>query len=94
MAGPPRSRHVGVEIQVQDCQTVRVNVQEAQLPFTDAEGLAAVGEQLLAHVPTEEYPHLTLVSRELLAAGFDYGDEFAFGLAIILDGIARALKGS
>ena len=66
-------------------------LQEAQLPFSDAEGLAAMGEQLLAHVPAEAYPHLVRVSRELLASGFDYADEFEFGLDLVLDGIERAL---
>ncbi|HSW43900.1 MAG TPA: TetR/AcrR family transcriptional regulator C-terminal domain-containing protein [Patescibacteria group bacterium] len=53
-----------------------------------------MGEQLLAHVPAGEYPHLVRVSRELLASGFDYADEFELGLDLILDGIERALQGA
>ena len=69
-------------------------LQEAQLPFSNAEELAIVGEQMLAHVPAEAYPHLVRVATELLASGFDYGDEFEFGLDLILDGIERALQGA
>jgi AcrR family transcriptional regulator len=69
-------------------------LQEAQLPFAGADELAAVGEQLLAHVPAETYPNLVRVSRELLASGFDYADEFEFGLDLILDGIERDLQGA
>ncbi len=69
-------------------------LQEAQLPFSNAEELAIVGEQMLAHVPAEAYPHLVRVATELLASGFDYGDEFEFGLDLILEGIERALQGA
>jgi len=34
------------------------------------------------------------VSAELFASGFDYGNEFEFGLDLILDGIERAVRGS
>ena len=67
-------------------------LQEAQLPFAGAEELAIVGEELLAHVPADAYPNLVRVGSELLASGFDYGNEFEFGLDLILDGIERALE--
>jgi AcrR family transcriptional regulator len=69
-------------------------LQEVNFPFADAEELAAVGDQLLAHVPADLYPTLARVSTELLAAGFDYGDEFEFGLDVILEGIERFLASS
>jgi AcrR family transcriptional regulator len=69
-------------------------LQEAQLPFADAEGLAEMGEQLLAQVPADEYPSFVRVSAELLASGFDYGAEFEYGLDLILDGIDRATPGT
>ena len=69
-------------------------LQETNLPFSNAEELAAVGEQLLAQVPADQYPNLVRVSGELLASGFDYRDEFEFGLDLILDGIERALQGA
>jgi AcrR family transcriptional regulator len=69
-------------------------LQETNFPFSNAEELAAVGEQMLAQVPADQYPNLVRVSDELLASGFDYRDEFEFGLDLILDGIARALEGA
>lgn len=66
-------------------------LQEVNLPFRSADELAAMAPELLAGVPADTYPALASVSRELLAAGFDYGAEFAFGLDVILDGIERVL---
>jgi hypothetical protein len=69
-------------------------LQESNLPFSNAEELAIVGEQLLAQVPADEYPNLVRVSAGLVASGFDYADEFEFGLDLILGGIGRALQGA
>jgi len=69
-------------------------LQEVNLPFSNAEELAAMGEELLSQVPADQYPNSVRVSSELLAAGFDYGDEFEFGLDLILDGIARVRQGT
>jgi len=67
-------------------------LQEVNMPFSNAEELAAVGEQLLAHLSADAYPNLVRVSRELLASGFDYGAEFELGLDLILDGIERTFE--
>jgi hypothetical protein len=69
-------------------------LQEVNLPFSNAEELAAMSEVLLARVPAGEYPNLARVSRELVASGFDYADEFEFGLDLILEGIERADRGA
>jgi hypothetical protein len=69
-------------------------LQETSFPFSNAEELAAVGDELLAQVPVDEYPSFARVGAELLASGFAYGDEFEFGLDLILDGIDRAVRGS
>ncbi len=46
---------------------------------------------MMAQVPADEYPHLTEFTVEhILKAGYDYGDEFAFGLELILDGLGKA----
>ncbi len=45
-------------------------------------------------MPADQYPNLVRVSGELLASGFDYGNEFEFGLDLILDGIEQALQGA
>ncbi len=69
-------------------------LQEVNLPFSNAEELAIVGEELLAHMPADAYPNSVRVSRELFASGFDYGNEFEFGLDLILDAVERALQGA
>ncbi len=69
-------------------------LQEVNMPFSNAEELAAVGELALAQVPADQYPSFVRVSAELLASGFDYAAEFEFGLDLILDGIERAVRGS
>ena len=69
-------------------------LQEVNLPFGNAEELAAVGDELLTQVPADQYPNLVRVGSELLASGFAYGNEFEFGLDLILDGIERAVRGS
>ncbi len=63
-------------------------VQEHALPFSTADEFAQVGDDLIAAIP-DDYPHLKRVGGELLASGFDYGDEFEFGLDFILDALER-----
>lgn len=64
-------------------------IQEESLPFDSPEELAALGEALLANIPADEFPNLSWVTRELMAAGFEYAGEFEFGLDLILDSIER-----
>ena len=46
---------------------------------------------MMAQVPADVYPHLIEFTTEhILQPGYDYGDEFAFGLDLILDGLERA----
>ena len=66
-------------------------LQEVNFPFSNAEELAAMSEEVLANLQADEYPNSARVARELLTSGFDYGNEFEFGLDLILDGIGRAL---
>jgi hypothetical protein len=43
------------------------------------------------HGEGPDYPHLTeLTVEHVLQPGYDYGDEFEFGLDLILDGLERA----
>ena len=66
-------------------------LQEATLPLGDTEEeTAEVAQMMMAQVPAEEYPHLTEFTVEhILQPGYDYGDEFGFGLDLILDGLER-----
>lgn len=64
-------------------------LQEASLPFGDTEEeTVEVAKTMMAQVPANEYPHLTEFSVEhFLQPGYDYGEEFPFGLDLILDGL-------
>ena len=67
-------------------------LQEASLPFHTAEETAQVAQTILSQFPREEYPHLVELTIEyVLQPGYDYGNEFEFGLDLILDGLERAL---
>ena len=42
-------------------------------------------------MPPHEYPHLSeLTIEHVLRPGYDHGDEFEFGLDLILDSLERA----
>jgi AcrR family transcriptional regulator len=69
-------------------------LQEVNFPFSNAEELAAISEEVLANLQADEYPNSARVARELLTSGFDYADEFEFGLDLILDAIGPALPGA
>jgi len=65
-------------------------LQEASLPFDTAEQTAEVAGMIMAQFPADEYPHLTeLTIGHVLKPGYDYGNEFEFGLDLILDGLER-----
>ncbi len=74
-------------------------LQEASLPFdnalpADAPAVADVTEPIVQHVSADEYPHLVEMATEyILRPGYDFGDEFDFGLGVILDALTRSIPG-
>jgi AcrR family transcriptional regulator len=65
-------------------------LQEASLPFETGEGTAELAQAILMQMPPDEYPRLTeLTVEHVLQPGYDYGDEYDFGLDLILDGLER-----
>jgi len=67
-------------------------LQELSLPFETSEELAEVAEGILGQFPADQYPHLTeMIVEHALQPGYDYGDEYEFGLDLILDGLERLL---
>jgi AcrR family transcriptional regulator len=67
-------------------------LQEASLPFDTPEETAEVAKTIMAEFPADELPHLTEIAVEhVLQPGYSYGNEFEFGLDLILDGLERAL---
>jgi AcrR family transcriptional regulator len=66
-------------------------MQELNLPFNTPEETAAMALTFLDHFPANEFPHLAeLTTEHVLRPGYDYGNEFEFGLDLILDGLERA----
>jgi AcrR family transcriptional regulator len=66
-------------------------LQQASLPFRTAEETAAMAATFLHQFPTGDFPHLAeFTVRHVLRPGYDFADEFAFGLDLILDGLERA----
>ncbi|MGX5697355.1 TetR/AcrR family transcriptional regulator [Agromyces soli] len=57
---------------------------ELSLPFTPEVGADAFAEGL--ELPADEFPHLAeMLERMVLGHGYDYGDEFGYGLDLVLD---------
>jgi AcrR family transcriptional regulator len=64
-------------------------LQQMNLPLQTPEQVAVVGENILAQL-AGEYPHLVeMITQHAMKPGYDYGEEFKFGLDLILDGIER-----
>ncbi|MFD0412506.1 TetR/AcrR family transcriptional regulator [Streptomyces sp. NPDC127108] len=63
-------------------------IQELSLPFSGSEELGEVAGAILSDMPADAYPHLTeLATEHALKPGYDYADEFTFGLTLILDAL-------
>jgi AcrR family transcriptional regulator len=64
-------------------------LEEAGLPF-DRETAPEVAETMMAKFPVGAYPYLAeLATEHVLQPGYDYGNEFEFGLELILDGLDK-----
>ena len=68
-------------------------IQEKSFAFpASGEEFAGVAEAALGQLPADKYPYLREVITEyILKQGYDYGDEFEFGLDLILDALERQL---
>ncbi len=70
-------------------------LQERSLPFDTPDETAELAQVILAQFPADEYPHLAeLTTEHVLRPGYDYGNEFEFGLDLILDGLDRLGPGA
>jgi AcrR family transcriptional regulator len=66
-------------------------LQQASSPFATSEEVAEATEGILRRFPADAYPHLAeFAVQHVLEPGYDYADEFDFGLNLILDGLERA----
>jgi hypothetical protein len=68
-------------------------LQEATLPFRNTRELEEVAAALLPQL-AGAFPHLAELAREhVLRPGYAFGEEFEFGLELILDGLERLRVG-
>jgi AcrR family transcriptional regulator len=64
------------------------------LPFQTAEEVGDMAQTMLEPFPAGEYPNLTeILTEHVMKPGYDYGDEFEYGLDVVLDGLGRAQRG-
>ena len=67
-------------------------LQEANLPATGGDDMAALADAIIDQWPTGAYPHLAEFTAEhVLRPGYEFTKEFDFGLDLILDGLERAV---
>lgn len=65
---------------------------EGALPINGPDTVADVAESMMHLFSAEAYPHLVEFSTEhILKPGYDFGEEFEFGLTVILDALARSI---
>ena len=68
---------------------------ELTLPFDTSEGAAEVAGNIFREFLRGEYPYLAEMATEhAMKPGYNYGDEFEFGLDLILAGLDAAIKRS
>jgi AcrR family transcriptional regulator len=61
------------------------------LPFEASEEVAEVARTMLQPFPANEYPNLVeFITEQAMKPGYDYGDEFEYGLDLILDALESA----
>jgi AcrR family transcriptional regulator len=60
------------------------------LPFESTDDVGAVAETMLEPFPVNAYPNLMeFLTEHVMRPGYDFGDEFEYGLDLILDGLER-----
>jgi AcrR family transcriptional regulator len=71
-----------------DGYTYGFALQEAGLPFEGSDTVADVAEPIMERFSTGEYPHLVeMATAYYFRPGYDFGNEFEWGLDLILDGL-------
>jgi AcrR family transcriptional regulator len=61
------------------------------LPFDDTTDIADMAQDMLEPFPVDEYPNLVaFITDHAMKPGYDFADEFEYGLDLVLDGLERA----
>ncbi|WP_406864319.1 TetR/AcrR family transcriptional regulator [Streptomyces sp. HUAS MG47] len=67
---------------------------ELNLPFDTDAGVGEFVDEIQDQHSPEAYPHLTeLITEQVRNQDYSYGDEFTYGLDLILDSVASRLRG-
>jgi AcrR family transcriptional regulator len=67
-------------------------LQEASLPFEGPDSVGEVAGPITELMTSGDYPHLVdMAATYYTQPEYDFGDEFRFGLDLILDGLERSL---
>lgn len=65
-------------------------MREGSLPFKTEQETAIMAQSMLDELPTAEYPYLAeLTASHVLQPGYNYANEFEFGLDLLLDALGR-----
>ncbi len=65
-------------------------LKQKSMGFKTSEEVARVAEKIVRRMPVREYPHLTeMAIQHVLQPGYDYADEFEFGLDLILGALEK-----
>jgi AcrR family transcriptional regulator len=65
-------------------------LQQTNLPSHTSEESAQLAGSILRELPAHEYPHLAeMIVEHAMKPGYDYAEEFEFGLDLILEGLER-----
>jgi AcrR family transcriptional regulator len=63
------------------------------LPFDAGPEVADVAERMLEPFPAHEYPNLVeFIAEHAMKPGYDHGEEYQYGLEVILDGLDRVQR--
>jgi AcrR family transcriptional regulator len=69
-------------------------IQEASRPFEGPDGVGEVAAAIMELMGTGAYPHMVdMATSYYLQPGYDFGDEFAFGLHLLFDALSARLEG-
>jgi AcrR family transcriptional regulator len=69
-------------------------VQESSLPFEGPDSVGDIAEPIMELMASGEYPHMVdMATSYYLRPGYDFGDEFEFGLGLLLDSLERLAEG-
>jgi AcrR family transcriptional regulator len=76
-----------------DSYTYGFALQEAGLPFEGPDTVAPVAESIMERFAGGDYPHLVeMTTGYYFKTTYDFGDEFDFGLNLILDALSASLR--